>query len=123
MVNNLYLLILPIKLKTKNSIIASNHLVLYTKIRAVSVLYSFSIKVAIPITAAKTMNRTAINFVDDKNDIILLIVNSCCVLRNCTKILKLNGAVSILTLFKQRTCLNFKCCFITNNMFRDVKFC
>ena len=67
----------PIKLKTKINIIASNHLVLYTKIRAVSVLYSFSIKVAIPITAAKTMNKTAINLVDDKKEIILFIVNSC----------------------------------------------
>lgn len=60
------------------------------------------------------MNRTAINFVDDKNDIILLIVNSCCVLRNCTKILKLNGAVSILTLFKQ---IKNHCDFIEKTKF------
>src|SRR5690606_12550012 len=74
LLNKLYLLMLPIKLKTKINIMASNHLALYAKIRAVSVLYSFSINVAIPITAANTMNSTAINRVDDKKEIILLII-------------------------------------------------
>jgi hypothetical protein len=43
------------------------------------------------------MNKTAINRVDDKKEIILLIVNSCCVLRNFPKVLKLNGLPVFLT--------------------------
>lgn len=47
------------------------------------------------------MNKTAINLVDDKKEIILLIVNSCCVLINFPKVLKLNGLPLFLTKFKQ----------------------
>src|SRR5690606_455246 len=65
--NNLYRNIFPIKLMTKNTIIASNQVALYIHIRAVSVLYQLSMKVPKAMAIAKTINKTDINRVEKKN--------------------------------------------------------
>ena len=64
----------PMKLIIKNTIIASNHQELYTRIRAVSVLYLLSIKVPAPIAIAKVRKSRAINRVENKNEYIFLFI-------------------------------------------------
>jgi hypothetical protein len=52
--------------------IPSNHQVLYTKIRAVSVLNLLSIKVPVAIAIAKVKKSTAISRVENKKETIFL---------------------------------------------------
>ena len=51
---------------TKNTMMASNHVVLYIQILAVSVLYQLSINVPKAMAVAKTINKTAVKRVEKK---------------------------------------------------------
>jgi len=56
----------PIKLMVSNAKINSNHLVLKINALEAGVPKSFSIKVAMPIAAAKTNSNKAVSFVENK---------------------------------------------------------
>ena len=77
------------KLIIKNTIIPSNHQVLYTQIRAVSVLYLLSMKVPVAIAIANARNRKAIKRVENKKATIFLsICKGITFLKSATKVLK-----------------------------------
>jgi hypothetical protein len=64
LLNKRYRLILPTKFIINKSRIPLNHQVLKTKAFEVSVLKSFSIKVAMPIAAANNKKSTAVSLVE-----------------------------------------------------------
>ena len=63
---SLYLNMFPMKLKTKNTIINSNHQALYIQIFAASVEYQVSKKVPIPIAVGNAIKSTLIKRLEAK---------------------------------------------------------
>ena len=64
----------PLKLITKKTIIASNQVALYIQILAVSVLYQLSIKVPKAMAVANTIKSMAVNLVEKKNILMMLVI-------------------------------------------------